>query len=352
MASPTLIFPSLSVAPQPNAVEKYEDGTISDPMESGYVATRPRFTRNRRTWSLSYRPLTLADRIVLDFFARKQAVLGANSFWFPNQLISGGMERPRTDSSSPDIVKGWSLLAADAQLKWVQQPELTAVNVFQPPSALLLRLTGNQTVPIGTFSQVVLGRRNTNLPLPISGETYLAAAMIAVSADYPLGNTSFSGSSTDTAVSGGGGAAINGMSSSIALVIAVNYDDGSHDQFSSVVITTNNSGGWTLLTASGTIAAGKNVISMAVQVQQSITNVGSLPTGGSPWVMPATGNPLDVWVDAVGLALTSSPQPYGGTAGLNPIPTAVRFTKSPQTAQIGWVNGSQAFTSAFDLTEV
>src|SRR5581483_10620234 len=62
------IFPSLSRAASMDSSEQAADDTIRDSMDSGYVATRPRFTRERRTWNVNHRNLIAEDVRVLRNF--------------------------------------------------------------------------------------------------------------------------------------------------------------------------------------------------------------------------------------------------------------------------------------------
>ena len=71
-----------------------EDDTIRDQNESGAVATRPRFTRARRTWKINTRNLTAEDARVLDYFSEITAARGGNAFLYPNLLLNWSFEIP------------------------------------------------------------------------------------------------------------------------------------------------------------------------------------------------------------------------------------------------------------------
>ena len=62
-----MAFPTLSTNPLVTPHENnLEDGsTIASPVEAGYVQTRPRFTRIREEWHVSYSGLPAADRTAL-----------------------------------------------------------------------------------------------------------------------------------------------------------------------------------------------------------------------------------------------------------------------------------------------
>jgi hypothetical protein len=73
--------------------KKTEDDTIRDQMEAGYVATRPRFTRARRTWDFNVRNLVAEDIRALDRFFMETAARGGNSFLYPNLLPNSSFVR-------------------------------------------------------------------------------------------------------------------------------------------------------------------------------------------------------------------------------------------------------------------
>ncbi len=73
------VFPSLSVGPSFPVEEQIEDATLRSPTEGGYVITRARFTRLRRSWTLKYRHMSQADRDALVQFVREVGG-GADAF--------------------------------------------------------------------------------------------------------------------------------------------------------------------------------------------------------------------------------------------------------------------------------
>lgn len=68
--STLLNFPELSRAPQMDMEEEWEDNAIRDKMENGSVQSRPRYSRMRKTLSVSYSLLTADDRKLLIGFLR------------------------------------------------------------------------------------------------------------------------------------------------------------------------------------------------------------------------------------------------------------------------------------------
>ncbi len=101
------IIPSLSRSPDFATSRKIEDGTISDPKESGYVSTRPRFTRRRRTWGVAWKNLVSEDVRVLDKFEVSTVKGGAGAFYLPNLVPNGGFEFPPTLPG--ELVSGWKI---------------------------------------------------------------------------------------------------------------------------------------------------------------------------------------------------------------------------------------------------
>lgn len=60
------------------------DPTLRDPMENGMETTRAKFTRRRRSWTVSVDMITNADWTTLEDFVVNTAVYGANIFLFPD----------------------------------------------------------------------------------------------------------------------------------------------------------------------------------------------------------------------------------------------------------------------------
>lgn len=60
--------------------EKPEDAVIRTQFEAGYEITRPRFTRNRATFGLSWNSMRAADKATLATFYTTTTVNGSLSF--------------------------------------------------------------------------------------------------------------------------------------------------------------------------------------------------------------------------------------------------------------------------------
>ena len=81
-------FPTLSRPPSypldPDG--ELEDAIVRSPFSAGYEQTRPRFTRARRTWGVTYRHLPDADVAILREFERVTLVNGSDSFAWTHPL--------------------------------------------------------------------------------------------------------------------------------------------------------------------------------------------------------------------------------------------------------------------------
>lgn len=87
-------FPELSRAPSPlEGDETPIDPTLRDPMENGMESTRARFTRVRRTFTVSIRYLTFDDKQLLDDFYQTTVVYGSKAFQYTDTRDE---ENPRT----------------------------------------------------------------------------------------------------------------------------------------------------------------------------------------------------------------------------------------------------------------
>lgn len=61
-------FPTLSIPPVYPIPVVRDDRTIATKKEAGYVQTRSRYSRVRRTWQVQYEKLTAADNVLLEAF--------------------------------------------------------------------------------------------------------------------------------------------------------------------------------------------------------------------------------------------------------------------------------------------
>lgn len=81
-------FPTLSKPPSypldPDG--DIDDGILRSPKEAGYDQTRPRFTRTRRTWGVTYKGLPDADVVTLRAFEITTLRNGADLFTWAHPL--------------------------------------------------------------------------------------------------------------------------------------------------------------------------------------------------------------------------------------------------------------------------
>jgi hypothetical protein len=68
--------------------ETTPDALVKSESEAGYVTTRPRFTRARRTFKLTYKALTDADKALLDTFFYTSTSHGSTVFAWTDPITS------------------------------------------------------------------------------------------------------------------------------------------------------------------------------------------------------------------------------------------------------------------------
>lgn len=78
-------FVELSVRPALKTKTTTDDPTLRDDMANGMQTTRAKFTRQRRTWTVTIENLSFNDVARLDDFVRNVAVYGASIFYFPDR---------------------------------------------------------------------------------------------------------------------------------------------------------------------------------------------------------------------------------------------------------------------------
>lgn len=311
MASAPLIFPSLSRQPSMDSSKQSEDDTIRDQAESGYVSTRPRFTRARDTWKINVRNLTAEDKRALDTFERSptMAARGGNSFLYPNFLPNWSFEFPAVDEG--DLVYGWSIGAATPALAVG-----TTGAAWDGSTAVLFSTVAGQHLAAAATAAAAL---TADPPIAcVPGDAWVAEAMV-------------------NAVQGALGA---GM---LQAYLSATFYDGNGAKLSQA-----NSGyaamgvGWQALSFSFTIPA--NAVTFAVALNVAVDN-----TGGTTLTLDGSAS---VAFDAAGCALQTPVQIYGRMAGSDALPRPVRFTKLPEYSDIGYGAGVKRYGVNFELTEV
>ncbi|HEY1502592.1 MAG TPA: hypothetical protein VGF88_23660 [Acidobacteriaceae bacterium] len=94
---PTPSFPELTRAFALRQTEDPVDPTLRSPMENGMEETRPRFTRNRRTFQVSIDLLSASDKDALDSFYQDCSAAGAAYGGQPFTLLDPrNLDNPQT----------------------------------------------------------------------------------------------------------------------------------------------------------------------------------------------------------------------------------------------------------------
>lgn len=312
MGAFSLIFPSLSRQPSMDTSKKIEDDTIRDAAESGYVSTRPRFTRVRRTWAFNVRNLVAEDMRALDefFMSPSYAARGGNSFLYPNLLPNWSFEFPALDAA--DLVFGWNSATAILQ----ESIGVSLVTVQDGTQAVSFATVAGQSVAANTTVQAQL---NCDVaPTCKPGEVYI-----------------FTGQANATA-----GTLAAGVLSAKA---SVSFFDANGNPLSTLAGTAATiGGGWLPYGFQFTVPANATTFRISLVVILANSTGAAIPLDGSASV---------AW-DAVGSALLTPLTPYGRMVGSQSLGCLVRFSAPPETADIGWGNGVKVYGAKLELAEV
>lgn len=293
------------------------DDTIRDHMDSGYVATRPRFTRSRRTWNINLRNLTAEDVRALDVFAEQTVQRGALSFYFPNLLVNGSFEIPAA-AGSGDLVQGWQASVTNGEAVYLSFPQDGL------RGAIVLSVDGYILQPGVNVHAVVFAYDGVVVN---PGEVYQL--------NFQCQNVGTVGAAATTLTQG---------------ILTYIYSDGSSDfQYgpllpASIPAYQPQSCQFTVPNA----PTGKTLLFVRAGVYSGLVNNGSAP-------VTLTATSLVTRIDSVGFALVSSPtQTYGRMAGSLPLASAVRFAanKLPKFSDLGFGDGVKVYGTTFALEEV
>ena len=303
------IFPALSRQPVFENSREVEDGTIADPMESGYVATRPRFTRLRRKYSVSYKNLTGADIALLDQFEVSIVKGKAGAFYAANLLPNGSFEC-FTGSGATLAFDNWSIPGPSTEFS-IGQSSVGA----DGSSALLFQSIVGGSLPPGPGNAHLAALLNA-AAIPVNpGDTMLFYGLVSVALGTLAAGASISTQPYFTPV---GGAQIYPP----PLVVATN--------------------GFIPYSTTFTIPAGCTSLLVGIDAMLSNGNTSNVSTDGSTQI---------VW-DSCGVAVVSSAGPYGRMPGGPPLVNPVRFTKGLTIRDAGWVGGQARYNVTFEVTEV
>ena len=107
-------YPTLSVFPTYPIRETPEDSTLKSDFEAGYILTRAKFTRSRKSFYVSYQNMPNADKEILDTFGTTVNG-GSDSFTWTHPMSSVSYivrfdKRPAFEGVgySPDIGFMWN----------------------------------------------------------------------------------------------------------------------------------------------------------------------------------------------------------------------------------------------------
>jgi hypothetical protein len=306
-------MPSLSRAPSFDTSRKLVDGTLRDPKESGYVSSRPRFSRQRRIFGVTWKNLCAEDVRALDRFETLTLQGGAGAFYMPNLLVNGSFEFL---GSGPQLLEGWGLA-------WN-----TGIDQFS---------LGYSIIP------------NTN-------DGKIAAQFTGKSgASVPVGASSSAGifflQSTSVPVTPGDVLAFSGMvdfffdplPSGVEVCTQPFFTFDGRVQIYAPVVT-NSAGTHSFQEVDTTVPVPPNVSSLVVGILTWISN-----SSGSAFVIPPV---LVVLWDSCGLASVSCAQPYGRMPGTSSPGSAVVLTKPIEIRDMPFADGEERFSAAMEVMEL
>jgi hypothetical protein len=310
MATFPLIFPSLSRQPSMDSSKTTEDDTIKDQAESGYVSTRPRFTRARRTWKVNTRNLVLEDIRALDGFFMVTTARGGNSFLYPNVLPNWSFEFPALTAA--DLVLGWAISSAPAQ----ESIGIGTTTVADGTQAISFGTVATKTIAANT---TVSGALNCDQGVSCTpGEVYVfTAALDAIQGTLAAGVLGACVCVYFFAANGNPLSTVNGTAATIGV-------------------------GWQTYGYQFTVPASAASFRVGLSVTLTNSTASAITLDGSASV---------IW-DEAACALLTPLTPFGRMVGTQPLGCLVRFTKLPEASDIGWGNGVKRYGVNFELTEV
>lgn len=94
-------YPTLTVNCSFPLDEEIEDATVRSSSEAGYVHTRPRYTRSRKTFKVVYRCLSNTDKTTLESFVNTTARQGSTAFNWTHPLTNSVYSVRFAENGSP-----------------------------------------------------------------------------------------------------------------------------------------------------------------------------------------------------------------------------------------------------------
>lgn len=305
-------MPSLSRAPDFVTKRKIEDGTLSDPKESGYVSTRPRFTRIRRSWTVGWKNLLAEDVRALDRFEVYTVKGGAGSFYMPNLLQNGSFEFHEGGSgSNPLTFDGWT--------RGSSPEEILQLSAGSDPSvggvAAQFSIVRGYSLASGVsaFNGYIF---NHTSPIPVSsGDSMQFSGSVSVVVDSVPAGLQF----TTQAI--------------------LSFDVGGQIYTSPVTAATS---GFVPYSYQFTVPAGASVLTLSLFTYLSQST-------GSPIVLAGT---LAVSWDECGLAVSSAAQAFGRMPGTSSPGSALRLTKPIEIKDGKLAVGVKRYDATCEVTEL
>jgi hypothetical protein len=287
-----------------------EDDTIRDQMEGGYVATRPRFTRARRTWKMNVRNLVAEDIRALDEFAMVKAARGGNAFLYPNLLTNGSFELPATVAG--DLVSGWSAASTPSQ----ESISISTATAEDGTQAILAGTVNGASIPANS---TVTGTVAADQAIACSaGEVYVFTASINAAQGTLAGGV-------------------------LNVYVQIKFFNAAGNQVgTSAGSNATLGGGWQSYGCQFTVPA--SAARFTVALITSLVN-------GTASAIALDGSASVAW-DAAACALLTPLTPYGRMVGSQPLGCLVRFGKLPETSDIGFGDGVKRYGCTFELMEV
>ena len=101
----SLVFPTTIQTPDYPFKPKREDTSIASTFEDGSVQARTKFTRSRRTFTVTWNKLSQDQFVILDDFITNQAKFKANSFTWINPATNESIEVYCDEYQEPSLTE-------------------------------------------------------------------------------------------------------------------------------------------------------------------------------------------------------------------------------------------------------
>lgn len=300
-------------------------------MESGAVATRPRFTRMRRIFGASYKYLNAEDVRALDRFETETVQGGAGAFYLPNLLPNSSFEQRDAGAG----LAGWTLSDFNYDDPAIATPFVPSVSAAADDGDSALCFTVSAITCQGYAFYEERATATGSFAVRIGDVLSFAARVNVVNA---LATPAVPGV----------------LLAQLFARLTVVYSDDTQ-QVISQVIGQASTGGYSDAAASFTVPAGAAGVTAATAQFAIVAKIGydtfyegaEFYSGGS-----CTAGQAVFTVDRVGLALATAVQAHGRMPGSSPLGRAVRLSKPMQVRDAGIASGAPAYDVTLELTEL